>query len=185
MIQDSPARGGWTVSLGEIKWRKKGNDGHDIGKLNDGWNFVKINDRDATSKGNAGGWEFASKGVIGGWDTNPISGNNGWDAPHNVGHNDGIMNYVKSSDKSSVGWGGTEAAINQHRQARADGWGGSEAGRGQLQQATTDSWAMDGEKGTDSAPTGWPKESDGWNDGAAVHKANVGGSGRVLCDKCR
>lgn len=176
-IQDSPARGGWTVSSGESGWSKQGNDGHDIGKLSDGWNAAKINDRDATSKDNAGGWDSASKGVIGGWDSDPISGNGGWDASNKAGHNDGRMNSVKSSDKSSVGWGGaeaamgrsdkssvgwggTEAAMGQHRQATADGWGGTEA-RGQLQQATTDSWAMDGGKETDSALKGWTKEVDG------------------------
>lgn len=194
-IQDSPARGGWTVSSGESGWSKQGNDGHDIGKSSDGWNAAKINDRDATSKDNAGGWDSASKGVISGWDSDPISGNGGWDASNKAGHNDGRMNSVKSSDKSSVGWGGaeaamgrsdkssvgwggTEAAMGQHRQATADGWGGTEA-RGQLQQATTDSWAMDGGKETDSALKGWTKEVDGWNDGATVHKANAGGSGWV------
>lgn len=194
-IQDSPARGGWTVSSGESGWSKQGNDGHDIGKSSDGWNAAKINDRDATSKDNAGGWDSASKGVIGGWDSDPISGNGGWDASNKAGHNDGRMNSVKSSDKSSVGWGGaeaamgrsdkssvgwggTEAAMGQHRQATADGWGGTET-RGQLQQATTDSWAMDGGKETDSALKGWTKEVDGWNDGATVHKANAGGSGWV------
>lgn len=175
-IQDSPARGGWTVSSGESGWSKQGNDGHDIGKASDGWNSAKINNRDATSKDNAGGWDSGSKGVIGGWDSDPIGGNSGWDASNKAVQNDGRTNSVKSSDKSSVGWGGTEA-MGQHRQTTVDGWGGMESGRGQLQQATTDSWAMDVDKETDSASKGWTKDADGWGGGAANHISNAGGSG--------